>query len=162
MEFEQLSIRWKKDTLLEILDQTQLPLKENWIVVESSQHMWKLIKDLVVRGAPLIGVAAAYSLVVDAVKGIFFSRHLGLPGADRGSLIKNAEYVRTSRPTAVNLMYCCDLIVARLSKCKDEEAHKIITDTANELCNKEVEMNEKMAKYGAALVIQTNIPIPLG
>ncbi len=66
--FEQLSIR-VHDNKLEVLDQTKLPNEEVWIGVKDSKQMWFLIKELIVRGAPLIGVAAVLSLCVDAYNG---------------------------------------------------------------------------------------------
>jgi methylthioribose-1-phosphate isomerase len=66
--FEQLSIR-VRDGKLEVLDQTKLPDHEDWIHADTVETMWQLIKQLSVRGAPLIGVAAALSLAVKAQQG---------------------------------------------------------------------------------------------
>ena len=65
---DELSIKYK-DGNLQILDQTKLPDTELWIEVKTLEEMWQLIKQLSVRGAPLIAVAAALALLVKAKQG---------------------------------------------------------------------------------------------
>lgn len=70
-DFEELSIKYKNNQLL-ILDQRKLPEKEEWIICEDIEKMWLLIKQLSIRGAPLIGIAAALILSIKAQKGIIY------------------------------------------------------------------------------------------
>jgi methylthioribose-1-phosphate isomerase len=68
---------------------------------------------------------------------------------NKDDIIKAAEYLKTARPTAVNLMYVCDAIVSALNKHTDQnpEAYiKLTCETANSLLEREIEMNDKMAK----------------
>jgi methylthioribose-1-phosphate isomerase len=83
---------------LRILDQTKLPLKVVYLDLNSVKNVWEAIKKLKVRGAPALGVAAAYGL------------YLGLkdsPARGRSDFLKQVHkvksYLETSRPTAVNL-----------------------------------------------------------
>eukprot|EP01119_Soliformovum_irregulare_P015916 TRINITY_DN4551_c0_g1_i2.p1 TRINITY_DN4551_c0_g1~~TRINITY_DN4551_c0_g1_i2.p1 ORF type:complete len:306 (+),score=68.54 TRINITY_DN4551_c0_g1_i2:34-918(+) len=138
--FEELSIRFV-DGKLEVLDQTKLPHEMIWVHVEDVERMWHLIKNLSVRGAPLIGVAAALSLAVAATK-----------GKTREEVIESAKYLITSRPTAVNLMFCCNRIIDELTRTKDQDHVQQTCNLACEMLNKEVTMNQSMATYGASLV----------
>jgi len=110
------------DGRLEVLDQRKLPDAEIWIHSKEVQTMWNLIKDLSVRGAPLIGVAAALSLAVEAQA-----------GATKERVIEAAEYLKTSRPTAVNLMYCCDKIIADLKNFSDGNVAQRVCGLAEDM-----------------------------
>jgi methylthioribose-1-phosphate isomerase len=84
--------------------------------------MWKAIKELCVRGAPLIGVAAALCIAYKATLGTLSLHSIYAAkwtlnitkGASKTELEQVAEYLKTARPTAVNLMYCCDAILSLL------------------------------------------------
>jgi methylthioribose-1-phosphate isomerase len=77
-----------KTGYVKLLDQTQLPREEIYVEVRDFKTMWQMIKQLSVRGAPAIGIAAAYGCVL---------------GAQKGEFAHAAQYLTTSRPTAVNL-----------------------------------------------------------
>ncbi|MFO0914965.1 MAG: S-methyl-5-thioribose-1-phosphate isomerase [Pirellulales bacterium] len=95
-------IRWSGDHhgWLELLDQTQLPGAIQWLECQSVEQVWDAIKQLRVRGAPAIGIAAAYGLVV----GLQDFEDLPLPDFIK-QLDQMAEYLGSSRPTAVNLFW---------------------------------------------------------
>ncbi|MEO0144483.1 MAG: S-methyl-5-thioribose-1-phosphate isomerase [candidate division WOR-3 bacterium] len=82
---------FENDKLL-ILDQRKLPFEEVYIEVKSSEHMAKLIKDMALRGAPLIAISACYSILIDV-----------LNNKEREELLKSIEILKHSRPTAINL-----------------------------------------------------------
>ena len=87
---------------LRLLDQTKLPQTTTYLDVAEPQQMWDAIKRLVVRGAPAIGVAAAFGLYLGVRNG---------PDDLRSFLTKLDEigaYLKTSRPTAVNLAWAVD------------------------------------------------------
>lgn len=147
LKLESLGLRLKTrvdDLRLEILDQRSLPDSENWIVVESSDHMSELIKSLAVRGAPLIGVSAALALVVEA--------HSVSRSSDkaehtmRSELKLAANRLRGARPTAVNLMWAMDRMVRAL------ESGENLLDEAVSIFNEDVEMCERMGDHGAPLI----------
>ncbi|HSU77441.1 MAG TPA: S-methyl-5-thioribose-1-phosphate isomerase, partial [Burkholderiales bacterium] len=82
-------IRWR-GARLELLDQRLLPDKKVYVVCRSAEQVAKAIRDMVVRGAPAIGVAAAFGVVLGN----------GAP--------KAYEVLRKSRPTAVNLFWALE------------------------------------------------------
>ena len=93
-----LALRWDGRRLA-ILDQTRLPAAEVWLTLEGAADTAQAIRRLAVRGAPLIGVAAAYGLAMEV------ARRPGL-----GTLEAGLELLRSARPTAVNLAYAVDRV----------------------------------------------------
>jgi methylthioribose-1-phosphate isomerase len=136
-DFEALSIRWKHGQL-EVLDQRTLPDKEVWLAANTPQDMHTYIKQLSVRGAPLIGVAAALSIVQYALR----------EQRSEEEIISTANYLRSARPTAVNLMYACDEMIKNRGSITPQSLIK----TAEAIISKEVAMCEQMSKLGASLV----------
>ena len=94
------ALRWDGRRLA-ILDQTRLPGAEVWLALEGAADTARAIRRLAVRGAPLIGVAAAYGLAMEV------ARRPGL-----GTLETGWELLRSARPTAVNLAYAVDRVRA--------------------------------------------------
>lgn len=84
---------------LRLLDQRKLPLEAVYLDIQDSTDGWNAIRDMVVRGAPAIAIAAALSLAVEAFN-LDFS---GTSGDAASFLVKKLEYLVSSRPTAVNL-----------------------------------------------------------
>ncbi|MEL6896387.1 MAG: S-methyl-5-thioribose-1-phosphate isomerase [Planctomycetota bacterium] len=113
---ESPAIRWRggSDGVLQLLDQTRLPETETWIDCNTVQDCWYAIKRLAVRGAPAIGIAAAYGVVLsqrDSTDADAISRARAA-----------ADHLGTSRPTAVNLFWALDRIRGLLN------AHDPATD----------------------------------
>jgi methylthioribose-1-phosphate isomerase len=132
------SVTYDNGTLY-ILDQTLLPSVTEFLEITKVEDAWDAIKQLKVRGAPAIGIAAAYGLVLAANKA---------PEGDFSSFYKefkeNLEYLASSRPTAVNLFWALqrmderalaekDQPVARIKKKLEEEAH-LIRKEDEEVC----------------------------
>ncbi len=100
------TVRWMggaADGWLRLIDQTRLPVDFLEIDCRDAPGVWEAIKMLRVRGAPAIGVAAAYGAVIGAR-----SRGLSEAGAVREALHEAADYLAGSRPTAVNLFWALD------------------------------------------------------
>src|SRR5207237_7407125 len=99
------TIAWIGDTdgFVRLLDQTLLPTQVQYRDCRTVEETWEAIRSLRVRGAPAIGVAAAMGVVIGVQR---------LPDHERGSfgrrLREVADYLRTSRPTAVNLVWALD------------------------------------------------------
>ena len=94
------TIEWR-DGAVRFLDQTRLPHEEVYVVTRDVTVLAEAIRSLRIRGAPLIGVAAAYGVALEA--------H-GLP-SDRnrlGRILQSIELLRATRPTAVNLFWGID------------------------------------------------------
>ena len=98
-----------KDEQLLILDQTLLPGKEMYIELKNSEDVWNAIKSLQVRGAPAIGVTAAYGLYISLI---------GSKTESFSEFLNNFNYVKTylagARPTAVNLCWALGRLEKRL------------------------------------------------
>lgn len=102
---------------LRLLDQTLLPGQTVFIDCRDAKSVWDAIKRLAVRGAPAIGVAAGYGMVV-ASQAIAESDFLaGLEAA--------CEYLESSRPTAVNLSWAARRILARAGNCGEKSPHAV-------------------------------------
>jgi methylthioribose-1-phosphate isomerase len=95
------TVQWAGDAC-RLLDQTKLPTETVYVDIVDERQMWDAIKRLVVRGAPAIGVAAAFGVYL-GVKN--FSGEL-LPFYERLNTV--CDYLATSRPTAVNLFWAID------------------------------------------------------
>jgi methylthioribose-1-phosphate isomerase len=93
-------VRWD-GRRLHVLDQTLLPAQERVVVLESAGQVAGALRRLVVRGAPLIGVAAGYGLAMDAARD---------PSPE--SIAAAAERLRAARPTAANLAWAVDRVAA--------------------------------------------------
>ncbi|HRU40764.1 MAG TPA: S-methyl-5-thioribose-1-phosphate isomerase [Candidatus Diapherotrites archaeon] len=93
------SVKWENNELI-ILDQTKLPDTTEFIKLDKAEDVWDAILHLKVRGAPAIGIAAAYGLCVAM-------RDTGAKSHEEfmTELRKNSQYLASSRPTAVNLFW---------------------------------------------------------
>lgn len=121
--------------ILKIIDQQKLPQVEEWLTIENPEQAFAAIKALKVRGAPLIGVFAALALA-----------DFANTNENQEDIRNTAEYLRSSRPTAVNLMNALDRMLATdLSK-------EALREEAYHIFEEDVELCEKMAIAGAALV----------
>jgi methylthioribose-1-phosphate isomerase len=100
------TLRWVGDVdgHLELIDQTRLPTELVTLECRNVETVWEAIKMLRVRGAPAIGIAAAYGVVV----GLQNSAVVGNDEAFAAKLASVTEYLARSRPTAVNLFWALD------------------------------------------------------
>ena len=129
--FESLALKHDGRTLW-VLDQTQLPDAEVWLDGSAPEAMVGLIQRLAVRGAPLIGVAAAASLATFAQRGAGAAEYAAACAA-----------LRAARPTAVNLMWAMD----RMKAAADPVAE------ARAIFEEDVRLCEGMAEQGASLIL---------
>jgi len=125
-------------TKLLILDQTLLPLREEWISLRSVSETITAIQALKVRGAPLIGVTAALSIGQSAVN-----------GASLSQLTEEVHALYQARPTAVNLMVCMNRMIAGIDAQKSPEE---LLNIAVDLFNEDVRLCEAIAGNGAELI----------
>lgn len=126
---------------LRLLDQRQLPLREHWLSIETVDAAADAIRDLVVRGAPAIGITAAYATVLAA-----FERHGDVAGW-RDDLAR----LERARPTAVNLSWA----VARMRRFAEGAGGcdpAGLLDEARRLHQEDIAANRTMARAGAAVL----------
>ena len=124
-------LRWEKDRLL-LLDQRLLPREEVWIECRTAADVAAAIRTMVVRGAPAIGVSAAFGMALAA-----------MTGDDPG---RAARELKESRPTAINLAWAVDRMLAAGS-----DADTLIAE-ALKIFREDVAANEAMGRHGAALL----------
>jgi methylthioribose-1-phosphate isomerase len=101
---------------LKLLDQRLLPKKEVWVSCRTSRDVHRAIKTMIVRGAPAIGVTAGYGLYLG------IKNFSGSTSSFLKKLRAEGEYLKTARPTAVNLANVVDAIVKSLQKTRLEKA----------------------------------------
>ncbi len=142
-------IEWKHG-LIRIIDQTKLPVELKYEDLRSVGDIWRAIKKLKVRGAPLIGIAGAL--------GFLLGMHKAKVESSQG-LLKEArrlnKYLASSRPTAVNLFWALNLMerVVRLnSDAGRKELLVLLTKEVNRIINEDIMMCFKMSEYGSSLI----------
>ena len=133
---ESLALRHDGRTL-RILDQTLLPEREAWVEAGDPEVMVELIRRLAVRGAPLIGVAAALALACRAQS-----------GAPAAELRRAAARLREARPTAVNLMWAMDRMTAVLDA---GGGAGDLAAAAEAIFDQDAALCEAMAQHGLGL-----------
>ncbi len=133
------------DDALQLLDQRLLPGEERWLRIDSAEGVVRAIADMQVRGAPAIGLAAAYGLAL-AVRE---ARATG--GQWREQVAAVAARLRAARPTAVNLMWAVDRLMALLPGLDDDPAAAVLAE-ALAMHEADVAANLAMATHGAALL----------
>lgn len=108
-----IPVEWK-ETYVKILDQTALPERETYLEIRDAAGMWDAIKRLCVRGAPAIGIAAAYGVCVE------MGHHVEKTVREyHETLNRTIEYLGTSRPTAVNLFWALERMKKVGEKCAE-------------------------------------------
>lgn len=138
----------KRDHIL-VLDQRLLPLKTHYVKVTTYKQAFDVIKHMVVRGAPAIGVTAAFGLWLGARSLTKYSRNKYLLALER-----IGRYLVNARPTAHNLFWAINrmLSVARSENADPEEITRKLYDEAVRIYNEDIEANKRMGAYGAKLI----------
>ena len=121
-----------------VLDQRLLPKTRKMVEIGSADDGFLAINNMIVRGAPLIGVVAFYSLAIEALKN----------GETKNLLIK-ADKVASARPTAVNLKYAVDQFKNFVLKNhKKKDLSLLIFEKAIKFHQSEIEATKKLAENG--------------
>ena len=144
------TIRFENNTL-EIIDQTLLPNKLSYIVLNTLEEVFDAIKNLKVRGAPAIGVTAGYGLYIYAV-GLFKSGQLNLTQIQKG-----AARLKSARPTAVNLAWAVDRMVAVFETHAKSDPETILTaldKEAKAIHQSDQNTCDRIGRHGAQLLPQ--------
>jgi methylthioribose-1-phosphate isomerase len=134
------ALRWDGRRLA-VLDQTRLPGAEVWLELEGAADTAQAIRRLAVRGAPLIGIAAAYGLAMEV------ARRPGL-----GTLEDGWELLRRARPTAVNLAYAVDRVRAAALAAGPTTLAGAARDEAQRLHAEEDAASAAIAAHGAEVL----------
>ena len=139
-----------KDGILSFLDQTKLPLQVIYEEQQTCEQIYDSIKMLKVRGAPAIGIAGAYGLVVSVKK------YINEPVDKFLIELKNTgEYLNSSRPTAVNLSWAVNRIIKKAENCSCNSSNELwleLEKEAENIYNEDKEICANIGKYGAELI----------
>ena len=138
------AIHWTGD-VLRLLDQRLLPHKETYLDLCSAEETARAITDMVVRGAPVIGITAAYGVILAA------RQRIAEGGDWRSALQKDMDLLAASRPTAVNLFWA----LKRMSRIIENEPQDLVaaleTD-AKKIHDEDIAANRRMGELGASLI----------
>jgi len=140
------AVVWHDDKLY-LLDQRVLPVETRFVVCDSATATTKAIKDMVVRGAPAIGVTAAYGVVLAAR-----DRFAADPLSWRDGLAEDLELLAAARPTAVNLVWALDRMRRLLAKLDQLDPVPALLAEARRIHVEDVAANRAMGDFGAALI----------
>ncbi len=144
------TLEWDETTQrLKMIDQRVLPSTFTVIHLESYQEVTDAIRNMTVRGAPAIGVAAAYGMALAALRSSSTTLDL-----IRSDLKKAAQILEAARPTAVNLPWA----LKRMLKISDQHYNDVkdlrsaLLSEAHTMADEDVEINKSISTYGAELI----------
>jgi methylthioribose-1-phosphate isomerase len=142
------TVFWENSEL-KMIDQRVLPARFEVVSYREHKEVARAITDMVVRGAPAIGAAAAFGLALAGYESAASS-----PDGLIADLQASASTLKASRPTAVNLTWAVDRLmhIAYSVKGSADNLRQAILDEAQKLADEDVEINKRMAGYGAALI----------
>ena len=140
------TIQWTTDGVV-MIDQTRLPLHEDYVTCRGYEDVAKAIRDMIIRGAPAIGVAAAMGVA------------LGVEQADSKDLDRQfaviCDTLAATRPTAANLFWAIDRmkrLYASLRGRPIEEIRARLTEEARLVREEDIAINRAIGSYGAPLI----------
>ncbi len=144
----------KENNALVIIDQTRLPNEEVLLSLKTREEIFDAIKTLKLRGAPCIGVSAAVAMAV-----LSNDSKAQNEEAFVKEIEDNAEYLISSRPTAVNLSWAVNKMKEVLSDCKGQDLDdikKALCDKACEILNNDISTCRSIGEYGAKILKDTD------
>ncbi len=151
MNLNIIPVKWSDEGVL-MLDQRLLPTEEKWLTLKTYNEVAAGIKDMVVRGAPAIGVSAAYGMALGANSFV---------GTNVDDLEEEVEYIgdvlAATRPTAVNLFWAIDRIKATFQKAKAEgksvrEIKQVLIKDSKAIHDEDIESQRLIAQFGGELL----------
>ena len=143
--FHTIWVHPENNQVIRVIDQRKLPFEFVIVDLKTAVDAFEAIRNMTVRGAPLIGVTGAYGV------------YLGLLNSDeqnwKSFLLETAEYLKGARPTAVNLAILIDEMVSVLQSCTTlESAVKLAIEKAERLKIREIDWSEAIGEYGCELI----------
>ncbi|HZK67771.1 MAG TPA: S-methyl-5-thioribose-1-phosphate isomerase [Chloroflexota bacterium] len=143
------TVEWANGTV-RLIDQTLLPLEQVWVECSTYQEVGEAIRSMKVRGAPAIGVTAAYGMALGALQ---------YPGSDPVEFVSHmrqvADFLSRTRPTAVNLFWALEKCLAVATEAAEggvQAARDRLLETGHRILEEDIEANRKMGALGAALL----------
>ena len=143
------TLRWR-DGRLEMIDQRVLPAEFVYLRYDSAEGVARGIREMVVRGAPAIGCAAAYGVALEALR----QREAGQAAFD-SAMERAFAALAASRPTAVNLFWALSRMRARWQTAASmpiTAQAQALLDEAHEILAEDIRVNRALGQHGAALL----------
>lgn len=142
------TLYWENNKLY-ILNQLLLPAKIRYICCKNYRDVAKAIKDMAIRGAPAIGVAAAFGIVL-ALQEKKYTKITDLKRCVESA----SEMLASTRPTAVNLFWAIERMknLFNCSTCNTETIYKNFKTEALNIYKEDIEINQSIGLYGASLL----------
>lgn len=148
------TLYWEEGTLF-LLDQLELPGKVIYRKCKTYTDVIKAIKNMIVRGAPAIGVSAAYGMAIAGTKAA------NLSPVEKTKFIKKvAEEMIQARPTAVNLKWAVDKMCSVAEKSLNLNPENFVAaleKAANDIYEEDIECNKTMGDFGARLLKKNSV-----
>jgi methylthioribose-1-phosphate isomerase len=146
-----IPVKWSDEGVL-MLDQRLLPTEEKWLTLKTFNEVADGIRDMVVRGAPAIGVSAAYGIAL-GVKNFVGTNVIDL----EDELDYISEVMAATRPTAVNLFWAIERMNRTFQKAKSEgksvsEIKQILLEDAKAIHEEDIESQRLIAQFGGELI----------
>ncbi|MDQ3131969.1 MAG: S-methyl-5-thioribose-1-phosphate isomerase, partial [Acidobacteriota bacterium] len=146
-----IPVKWSEEGV-EMLDQRLLPTEEKWLTLKTYAEVADAIRDMVVRGAPAIGVSAAYGIALGMKNFV---------GTNMADFADELDYVSQTlgktRPTAVNLFWAIDRMKRTFLKAKDagksiSEIKGILIEDSKAIHEEDIESQRLISKFGGELI----------
>jgi methylthioribose-1-phosphate isomerase len=142
-----LTVKWENNQVI-MIDQTKLPGRLVYVKYKKYEDVARAIERLVVRGAPAIGVAAAFGMALAAI-----SSNAKTPKALLKELKIAYQRLRSTRPTAVNLVWALDKVMKEVASKKDVNDIKNSTILSSQnMATDDIITNKKLGKNGAEMI----------
>ncbi len=143
------TIEWiKEENCSRMVDQLVIPYEHKKVDIKTSSDMYDAIKTMIVRGAPAIGIAGAHGVCLAAIE-----------SKGKANFIEEvkriADYINSSRPTAVNLAWAIKeqlKILEKNSSKTPDEIIELLIENAIKLENEDIEINKKIGDFGATII----------
>ena len=142
------TVFWE-DSRLKMIDQRRLPAVLEVVAYDTHREVAAAIRDMVVRGAPAIGAAAAFGLALAAQESSRSGREELLADLETAAAV-----LRSARPTAVNLSWALTRVLTRSRETQVgvDGLRQAVLAEAQRIADEDVEINRRMAKHGAELI----------
>ena len=138
---------FENDKLI-VLDQRKLPFEKEYFVCSTYQDVYIAIKDMIIRGAPLIGIVAAYGVVLGF-------KEIIEKNMDSAKIYEIINYLASSRPTAVNLFWALERMKKVFEEARNlskSQIYSLLLQEARKIEDEDKSINKKIGEHGNTLI----------
>ncbi|MBI3773917.1 MAG: S-methyl-5-thioribose-1-phosphate isomerase [Gammaproteobacteria bacterium] len=140
------AVEWS-EAGLKLLDQRLLPMLKQWVTLRDVEGVANAIRDMVVRGAPAIGVTAAYGMVLAGR-----ARYVASPRSWKQDIEADLQTLAQSRPTAVNLFWALERMKVFIATLPEGDPGVALLEEATRIHDEDIAANRRMGALGAELI----------